>query len=100
MILGYTHLGLNAANAYFHKVEKVDALSISGGTTLTVYGADGTTVIARITTSATVTDLSARYDETTGNITLSSTDEGISNGLTKVTVEFLQYGNDAALYVN
>ena len=88
----------DAANAYFHESDKIDSLSISGGTKLIVYSGD--TVVARVTTSATVTDLSARYDETTGNITLSSTDKGIALALTTVTVEFLQYGNDAALCIN
>ena len=90
----------NAANAYFHKVEKVDALSISGGTTLTVYGADGTTVIARLTASAKVTDLSVKLDAATGNITVSTTDSSVINGTVTVTVEFSEYNNLSGVTLN
>ena len=90
----------NAANAYFHKVEKVDALSISGGTTLTVYDSNGTTVIARLTASAKVTDLSVKYDAATGTVVISTTDVGVINGTVTVTVEFSEYDNVSGATLN
>ena len=90
----------NAANAYFHKVDKIDSLSISGGTSLTVYGADGSTVMARLTASARVTDLSVKYDAATGTVVISTTDAGVINGTVTVTVEFSEYDNVSGATLN
>ena len=90
----------NAANAYFHKVEKVDALSISGGTTLTVYDSDENTVIAHLTASAMVTDLSVKLDAATGIITVSTTDAEVINGTVTFTVEFSQYDSIFGITLN